>query len=155
MATKKSLLEPIKNELKPSKLNMNTPQPNLSEDQPKKSGGCCMGSTPCAPPAQNTLFKPNATKPATETPSKTPKTRVVIKYDVGYNNSLSLRGKGANLSWDKGLLLKNVSANEWVWETDTLFTTGEFKVLINDTQYELGANHTLTCGANIQYIPRF
>ena len=87
--------------------------------------------------------------------TKGPKTRITIKYDVGFNNTLYLRGKGANLSWDKGIILKNVKADEWVWETDTPFTTGEFKVLINDKHYEMGENHPLTCGANIHYTPKF
>lgn len=87
--------------------------------------------------------------------AKGPKTRIIIKYDVGFNNTLFLRGKGANLNWDKGVSLKNVKKDEWIWETDTPFTTGEFKVLINDNHYEIGENHPLTCGANIHYTPKF
>lgn len=88
-------------------------------------------------------------------PLKGPKTRIVVKYDVGFSNSLYLRGKGASLSWDKGVCLKNLKADEWVWETDAPFTNCEFKVLINDSQYEIGENHRLTCGANIHYTPKF
>lgn len=86
---------------------------------------------------------------------KGPKTRVMVKYDIGFNNILTIRGKGANLSWDKGIALKNVKNDEWVWESDIPFTTCEFKVLINDEQYEQGDNHPLSCGTNIQYTPRF
>lgn len=86
---------------------------------------------------------------------KGPKTRIVIKYDVGFNNMIYLRGKGANLSWDKGICLKNTNPDEWVWETDSPFTACEFKVLINDKHYEIGENHPLTCGASIQYTPKF
>jgi hypothetical protein len=84
-----------------------------------------------------------------------PKTRITLNFDVGFPNAIYLRGQGANLSWDKGILLKNVKADEWVWETNVPFTSCEFKVLINDTQYELGQNHTLTCGASIRYTPQF
>lgn len=83
------------------------------------------------------------------------KTRVVIKYDVGFNNSLYIRGKGANLSWEKGVCLKNTKSDEWVWESDLPFTTCEFKVLINDSQYENGDNHPLACGQTFEYTPHF
>jgi hypothetical protein len=93
-------------------------------------------------------------KPLTSA-GKGTKTRITIKYDVGFNNSLYIRGKGANLSWDRGIPLKNVKHDEWVWETDAAFPNGEFKVLINDRTYETGNNHPLNCGATIQYSPHF
>lgn len=83
------------------------------------------------------------------------KTRISIKYDVGFNNTLYIRGNGGNLSWNKGLPLKNIKADEWVWETNLGFPSAEFKVLINDRQYEIGDNHKITGGAEIQYTPKF
>lgn len=82
-------------------------------------------------------------------------TRVVIHCDVGFNNSIFIRGSGANLSWDKGIMLQNTRPDEWVWETDQLFDSCEFKVLINDSKYEQGNNHTLTCKNSVEYTPCF
>lgn len=97
--------------------------------------------------------------PASYSPSEKKKgasiTRVVVKYDVGFGNSLYIRGKGANLNWDKGIMLRNIKPNEWHWETDLPFNACEFKVLINDNEYEIGDNHPLTAGSSIQYTPRF
>lgn len=82
--------------------------------------------------------------------------RVVIHCDVGFNNSIFIRGNGANLSWDKGIMLQNTRPDEWVWETDQSFNSCEFKVLINDAQYEQGDNHILTSEKNcLEYTPRF
>lgn len=86
---------------------------------------------------------------------KLSKTRIIVKYDVGFQNTLYIRGKGANLSWEKGIELKNIAFDEWLWETETPFTTCEFKVLINDRFYEGGDNHTLDCGSSVQYCPKF
>lgn len=83
------------------------------------------------------------------------KTKVTIKYNAGFPNQLFIRGKGANLSWEKGQPLKNTKPDEWVWETDTRFSSCEFKILINDTIYETGENHLLNEGANILYTPSF
>ncbi len=86
---------------------------------------------------------------------KTGKTRITIKYDVGFENAVYLRGVGADLSWNRGIKLKNVKADEWVWETDRPFKGGEFKVLVNDTHFEHGENHPLTPGATLEYTPHF
>lgn len=83
-------------------------------------------------------------------------TKIIIKYDVGFGNTLYLRGHGFHgLSWDKGVALKNIRSNEWLLEITTSFIQAEFKVLINDKVYETGPNHTIKCGSSIQYSPHF
>lgn len=104
--------------------------------------------------------KPQAVKemPKPAVPIMTAKggrTRVIARYDVGFGNSLYIRGKGANLSWDKGIPMKNIKSDEWVWETDLPMTSGEFKVLINDKRYEAGDNHPLKSDSVIEIAPRF
>lgn len=126
----------------------------------EKQTGCCMGTKDCATTPDVATHHHKAPTAATYSTGggdikKGPKTRITVKYDIGFGNYLFLRGKGANLSWEKGVALKNVKNDEWVWETDLAFTSCEFKVLINDSIYEIGDNHTLTCGASIQYTPRF
>ena len=81
--------------------------------------------------------------------------RIIIKFDVGFHNHLTIRGKGANLSWTKGIPLKNKGADEWVWETDAPFSSLEYKVLINDHHYENGDNHILKQGQTVHYTPSF
>lgn len=129
------------------KLDLNTPE--------SKQGSCCMGTSSCSTSQNkgmedqaNTISSNNETK-------KGSKTRIIVKYDVGFSNLLAIRGKGASLSWEKGCLLKNIKNDEWLWETEALFTTCEFKILINDKQYETGENHLLRYGTTVQYTPRF
>jgi hypothetical protein len=118
-------------------------------------------------PSKAPATRQNPPMPARTTPSsnitpannaialKESLTRVVIKYDIGFSNTLYIRGKGANLSWDKGIPLNNTKNDEWVWETDLNFQNAEFKVLINDKIYEAGYDHTIQCGSTIQYTPQF
>lgn len=80
---------------------------------------------------------------------------VTIKYDVGFSNAFYIRGKGAGLSWDKGVPLKNIGPDEWIWEPLQSFNECEFKVLINDERYETGENRHMICGANVTYTPSF
>jgi len=87
--------------------------------------------------------------------SKKEKTQIVVRYNVGYGNHLFIRGNGAGLSWDQGVMLKNIGPDEWVWEANVPFKECEFKILINDQQFENGENHQILDGASMQYTPRF
>jgi hypothetical protein len=83
------------------------------------------------------------------------RTKVVVKFDAGFPNQLFIRGSGANLSWERGQPLRNIQADEWIWEAETTSSRCEFKVLLNDQRYEEGENHKLDPGASISYTPRF
>ena len=83
-------------------------------------------------------------------------TRVIVQFDAGFPNSLFLRGEGApGLSWEKGVELKNLKPDEWVWECEAPFSAGEFKVLINDQIFELGENHQLQPESTVRINPKF
>lgn len=82
-------------------------------------------------------------------------TRITVNYDVGFKNQVYIRGEGAGLCWAKGVPLKNVKADEWVWEPTESFTHCKFKVLINDRSYEAGENHQLLSGESKIYTPHF
>lgn len=98
--------------------------------------------------------KPKETSSSSQTTPK--RTKLIVKYDCGFNNSLYIRGQGAfGLSWNKGIPLKNSKPDEWIFETDIPFTQCEYKILINDEIYEGGPNHILTCGTTTQHSPQF
>lgn len=124
-----------------------------------KDNGCCMGTKTCTtkavaipPKATVATTKISKTKASTK---KTVKTKITVKFDVGYNNFLSIRGNGANLSWETGIPMTNLKNDEWFWETELNFTKCEFKVLINDSTYESGENNLLNCGTSIEHTPVF
>ena len=77
------------------------------------------------------------------------------RCDVGFGNALYIRGSGAGLNWDRGIVLKNTAPDLWAWETDCPFDSCEFKLLLNDVQYETGENHFLEFGNTVRYSPRF
>jgi hypothetical protein len=111
-------------------------------------------------PALSQKAKPevqvNASEPQHEKHKGKAKTRIVAHFDCGFPNNLFIRGDGiSSLSWDKGTVMKNVSPNEWVWESDRPFSTAHFKILVNDGQYEVGENHTLTFGQEVDFSPLF
>lgn len=87
-------------------------------------------------------------------PSK--KTRIIIQVEPDFPNEIYLRGEGlSGLNWERGVELKHERPDEWIFETDEPFSTGSFKVLIDDKTYELGETHLLYPGASIRVNPKF
>ena len=88
-------------------------------------------------------------------PKKVIKTSVIARVDVGFGNSLYVRGEGAGLSWDKGVQLDNVSAYEWSFSSTTAKGDVTFKFLINDELWAEGENITVAKGGRSISSPIF
>lgn len=128
----------------------------------KKSNSANEGSTFSEKKTEATAANPQAYRPSTNVQSsnttQTPKSslsKITIKCNCGYGNNIFLRGEGGGLSWEKGVLLKNIDADTWVWETDRPFNHCQFKISLNDTQYEKGENHQLKHGSHVSITPNF
>lgn len=78
--------------------------------------------------------------------SKVEKTSIIARVDVGFGNSLYIRGEGAGLSWDKGVQLDNVSPYEWAFSTTKAKGDVTFKFLINDAVWAEGDDLTVAKG---------
>lgn len=104
-------------------------------------------ATPKAPTKKTTAAK--------AAPKKTLKTGILAYVDVGYGNTLYIRGKGAGLSWEKGVPLENVSATEWTFNTTKATGKITFKFLINDQVWSEGNDLTINAGSKSISSPLF
>ena len=90
------------------------------------------------------------------TPAKTVvKTSIIARVDVGFGNSLYVRGEGAGLSWDKGVQLDNVSPYEWVFSSTQAKGDLTFKFLINDEVWAEGEDLIVAKGGTSISSPVF
>lgn len=130
-----------------------TPTPPAKKAAVKKVAVKKVAET--APPAAKAVKKvaKKITKKATL--PKAPLTTIVAKIDVGFGNTLTLRGDSAGLSWDKGIVMGCADSNEWVWSSNTVSTPIEFKVLINDEVWAEGANAMVAPGERVVIEPTF
>jgi hypothetical protein len=98
-----------------------------------------------------------ATKNAAPSPAKdkVEKTTIIARVDVGFGNSLYIRGEGAGLSWDKGAPLENVGPYEWTWSSTQAKGDLSFKFLINDEMWAEGNNVTVAKGGTSISSPVF
>lgn len=87
---------------------------------------------------------------------KAVETRIIARVDVGFGNSLYIRGEGASgLSWDRGVLLDNVNPYEWTLSTKNAKSEITFKFLINDEIWAVGDNITVAKGDTSVSSPVF
>lgn len=98
-----------------------------------------------------------ATKTAAKkknSPKKLP-TTIVAKVDVGYGNSVYVRGEGGGLNWESGILMENTGDDEWSWQTKPYSGVLSFKFLINDKNWCLGENLVAVPGETSIWTPTF
>jgi hypothetical protein len=106
--------------------------------------------SPKKAPAKKTVA-PKAKSPT----KKALKTSIIARVDVGFGNQLYIRGTGADLSWEEGLPLENVSAYEWTFSTTEAKSDVTFKFLINDELWAEGDNVTVARGGSSISSPVF
>jgi hypothetical protein len=105
--------------------------------------------------AKKTVTKKTAAAKKTTTVRKTLKTSIVAYIDVGFGNTLYIRGEGAGLSWEKGISMRNISAAEWAFDTTKAIGTITFKFLINDQVWAKGDDRTIKAGSKSVSSPEF
>lgn len=106
-----------------------------------------LAPTPARVAVAAPAVKPVASKPVSTT--------IKARVDVGFGNSLYLRGEGPGLSWDKGFLMQNTGADLWqvvLAESARAYT---FKFLVNDITWSTGPDYTAACGTSVTLNPEF
>lgn len=108
-------------------------------------------------PVKKAAKKAPAKKAATKKAiaKKPPLTTVTARVDVGFGNNLYIRGEGAGLSWESGVLMDNLSPYEWAFSTAKAKGTVTFKFLINDEVWADGDNLTVAAGGSSISSPTF
>lgn len=101
--------------------------------------------------------KPRSTEgQVDEAPLPTEQTTIIqAKMDVGFGNSLFIRGQGDGLSWDKGLPLSCLDGSAWVWTTRRAKGKVVFKLLLNDQVWAKGEDVVVEAGRKIEVVPVF
>ena len=108
---------------------------------------------PAKKPAAKTTASPLPKKAAAKTTGKS--TLIIAKVDVGWGNSLYLRGIGGGLSWDVGVLMDNAKKDEWTWSVPASDGPITFKFVRNDLHWALGPDHIAIPGETAIIVPQF
>ena len=98
-------------------------------------------------PARTPGIRPVAVKPLL--------TVITAEIDIGFGNTLYVRGEGAGLSWDRGLLLDCVSDEVWSIKLGESTRPILFKFLVNDLSWSTGDDYVATPGETVSLVPVF
>ncbi len=119
----------------------------------KKTTKVTKALTPAKKTAKNVVKTPAV--PAVKTVPTAVVTTITANIDVGFGNSLYIRGEGSGLSWDKGLRMECVSDDRWRIVLGESARPFVFKFLINDQTWNLGDDYTVVPGSSITLAPVF
>jgi membrane protein involved in colicin uptake len=121
----------------------------------KKKAPVKKASTPKKPATKKAPVK-KAAAPKKAAPKKAASlTSIIARVDVGFGNTLYVRGEGAGLSWEKGTALKNITPYEWGFASKKGSGPVTFKFLINDILWAEGEDLTVAAGGKSVSSPTF
>ena len=82
-------------------------------------------------------------------------TTIVAQIDVGFGNTLFIRGDGPGLSWEKGVVLDCVADDKWTVSLGETAKPIVFKFLINDLTWCGGDDYVAQPGTTVTVTPCF
>jgi hypothetical protein len=82
-------------------------------------------------------------------------TVIEANIDVGFGNTLYLRGEGPGLSWDRGQTLDCLKDDLWSYTIEAAARPIVFKFLINDETWCTGDDYVVEPGNKITLVPTF
>jgi hypothetical protein len=88
-------------------------------------------------------------------PATLASTKIVAKIDVGFGNTLYVRGEGSGLSWEKGVPLDCIADDEWSLSLSETSRPVVFKFLINDLTWSIGEDYAAQPGSAVVFTPAF
>jgi hypothetical protein len=88
-------------------------------------------------------------------PSAAVSTKIDAKINVGFGNTLYIRGEGPGLSWEKGVPLDCVADDQWSLTFSETARPIVFKFLINDLTWSVGDDYLVQPGSTVELAPSF
>ena len=82
-------------------------------------------------------------------------TTISARIDVGFGNTLYLRGEGPGLSWERGEVMDCAGDDKWTIILRESDRPVVFKFLINDEVWSLGEDYIAKPGASVVFTPLF
>lgn len=121
-------------------------------------------ATPALSPATKATAKKKTSK-AAAAPAPAPQvktstaagsaTTIVAHLDVGFGNTLYIRGEGPGLSWEAGVPLDCVADDRWQISLPETSKPIVFKLLLNDITWCGGDDFVAQPGTTVTVIPIF
>jgi hypothetical protein len=96
-----------------------------------------------------------AAAPSVKPATKAASTVITALIDIGFGNTLYIRGEGAGLSWDAGVALDCLADDKWSITLPASSKPVTYKLLINDLSWSTGADFVTASGQSVSLTPSF
>src|SRR5262245_55893122 len=136
----------MKKTTKATTTTLATPAPS-----PAKKTAATKTTKTAAAPAKKSAVAP-VVKAA---PTVSLSTKIFAKIDVGFGNTLYIRGEGPGLSWEKGVPLDCVADDQWSISLSETARPIVFKFLVNDLTWSVGDDYLAQPGSTAELTPAF
>ncbi|WP_221029470.1 hypothetical protein [Actomonas aquatica] len=108
-----------------------------------------------APAKKVVTKKAPAKKAAAATKVEVADTVVTAKINIGFGNTMHLRGSGPGLSWDGGVPMNCAGDDEWTITLSGATAPIVFKFLVNDLTWSVGDDFVVEPGSTVVLEPSF
>lgn len=92
---------------------------------------------------------------AVKAPKKPSPTVITAVVDIGFGNTLYVRGEGPGLSWDVGVPMDCVADDKWTLSLPAGKGAVTYKVLVNDLSWSIGEDYVAASGESVTIVPAF
>ncbi len=119
--------------------------------EPKAKAPAAPAPVPAAPvvaPAVKAAAAP-AAKPVRKP------TVIAARINIGFGNTLFVRGEGPGLSWDRGLAMDCLADDLWSVSLPGSGNGVVFKFLVNDLSWSAGSDFVVASGESVELTPSF
>lgn len=119
--------------------------------EPKAKAPAAPAPVPAAPvvaPAVKAAAAP-AAKPVRKP------TVIAARINIGFGNTLFVRGEGPGLSWDRGLAMDCLADDLWSVSLPGSANGVVFKFLVNDLSWSAGSDFVVASGESVELTPSF
>lgn len=82
-------------------------------------------------------------------------TTISAQIDIGFGNTLFVRGEGPGLSWDRGLAMECEADDLWSVSLPAASRPIVFKFLVNDLSWSSGSDFVVAPGSKAVLTPEF
>ncbi|HEY5552273.1 MAG TPA: hypothetical protein VIK52_10300 [Opitutaceae bacterium] len=82
-------------------------------------------------------------------------TEIHANVDVGFGNTMYIRGEGPGINWERGVPMACVKDDLWAFNVAATARPIVFKFLINDETWCAGDDYVATPGKRIVLAPSF
>ncbi|MCW5547852.1 MAG: hypothetical protein KIT44_02720 [Opitutaceae bacterium] len=120
----------------------------------KKTKTTTKALTPATKPAK-TVKKTTTRTAVKKAAPQVGVTMISALIDVGFGNTLYLRGDGPGLNWDSGVPMDCIADDHWRITIAGVVRPMAFKFVLNDETWCAGDDYTVTPGGTVALKPEF